>query len=208
MAMRAGNEEWVGSFPDDIDPRERQLSGRAVGIIGLGGIGRRLAELLKPFKVQLRVYDPYISKAVAARYGGELVPLMELLSESEIVVLAAAQSSETSRLVGKEEIAALQKNAVFVNISRASLVDMNALAARLKKGDLVAALDVFDQEPLPRNSPLRKLPNTYLTPHRAGGILESVVRALTMLADDFEAHLDGRRRRYGVTTKMLPCFAD
>jgi hypothetical protein len=94
-------------------------------------------------------------------------------------------------------------NCVLVNVGRSMLVDMAALQARLEKGDLIAMLDVFDQEPLDADSPLRRLPSTYLTPHRAGGILESVERALRMLTDDLEAFLNGRERQYAVTEAML-----
>jgi phosphoglycerate dehydrogenase-like enzyme len=80
---------------------------------------------------------------------------------------------------------------------------MPALLARLKKGDIIAALDVFDREPLEKTSPLRALPNAYLTPHRAGGLRESVVRILTGLTDDFEAWLKRKPRKLTVTKQML-----
>jgi phosphoglycerate dehydrogenase-like enzyme len=106
------------------------------------------------------------------------------------------------------EIAALRQDAVLVNIGRSMLVDMPALVERLKQGNLIAMLDVFDQEPLEADSILRSLPNTYLTPHRAGGVLESVVRALTWLADDLQAFLDGKPRQYAVTEAMLPSLPE
>lgn len=128
---------------------------------------------------------------------------MELLKASDVVVLAAASNEGTRHLLGRREIAAMRKGAVLVNIARAALVDTDALVARLKKGDMYAAIDVFDKEPLPKNHPLRKLPNAWLTPHRAGGVLESVVRIMTWLTDDLEAYLAGKRRKHTMTTKML-----
>lgn len=205
-AMRAGTEHWVSDFPVDIDPLERQLTGRSVGIVGFGGIGRRLAELLEPFHVQLRVFDPYVPKVVAERLGGRLVPLADLVKHSEVVVLCAANTPETHHLLGSREIAALPKNALLVNVGRAWLVDMEALTRRLERGDLFAALDVFEKEPLPLDSPLRKLPNAWLTPHRAGAPIESVVRIMNWLADDFEAFLDGRPLQHGLTMDMLHCL--
>jgi phosphoglycerate dehydrogenase-like enzyme len=83
-------------------------------------------------------------------------------------------------------------------------VDTDALVARLGEGDFYAAIDVFDSEPLAKNHPLRKLPNAYLTPHRAGGVMESVQRILTWLIDDIEAHLAGRSRQYALTEQMIP----
>ena len=203
-AMRAGKEEWVRKFPDDIDPDERELTGRAVGIIGFGGIGRRYAELLAPFRCAVRVFDPFLPAEVAAASGVQSVALLDLIKGSDVVVVCAASNEGTRKLLGKREVAAFRKRAVFINVARAALVDTAALIARLKKGDLYAAVDVFDQEPLPANAPLRKLPNAFLTPHRAGGLLSSVERIMDMLVDDLEAHLAGRERKWALTEKMLP----
>lgn len=206
IAMRQGTEKWILEFPADINPLERQLSGRAVGIVGFGGIGQRLAQLLTPFQVTLRAYDPYLPPAVAAKFDAQLTDLPTLLTESEVVVLCAANQEGARHLLGAREIESLRPHAVLVNVGRSMLIDMDALAARLQRGDLIAMLDVFDQEPLPADSPLRSLPNTYLTPHVAGGILESVERALTMLADDLQAFQNGQPRRYAVTEAMMNSF--
>ncbi len=203
-AMRRGKEAWVARFPDDIPAEERQLTGRPVGVVGFGGVGRRFAELLAPFRCTVRVYDPFLPVGLAEELGAQQVPLRELLKKSEIVVLCAASNPGTRRLLGSREIAALMPNALLVNVARAALVDTDALVARLRKGDLHAAVDVFDREPLPKDSPLRKLPNAYLTPHRAGGLLESVARIVDWLVDDLEAHLAGRPRAHALTEKMVP----
>ena len=205
-AMRAGREHWVSDFPLDIDPTERQLTGRSVGIVGFGGIGQRLAELLAPFHVELRACDPFLPRSVAKRFGAKLVGLGELCRDSEVVVLCAANNQGTHHLIGRKEIAALRRNALLVNVGRSWLVDMAALEKRLRRGDLFAALDVFEKEPLERDSPLRSLPNAWLTPHRAGAPMESVVRILTMLVDDFEAFLRGRPRKHALTPDMLHCL--
>lgn len=207
LAMRKGEEGWVEDFPADIDVRERHLFGRAVGIVGFGGIGQRLSRLLAPFDCPVRIYDPYLPEAVAKDCGVEQVELPELLNSSDVVVLCAANTSETENLIGSAEIDMLRKDAVLVNVGRSSLIDMTALMGRLKKDDLTAMLDVFDQEPLPQDDPIRAFPNAFLTPHRAGGIMESVVRILDMLASDYEAFLNDQPRKYAITEKdlhMLP----
>ncbi|MGE5558924.1 MAG: NAD(P)-dependent oxidoreductase [Bacillota bacterium] len=206
--MRAGKEKWVNVFPTDIDPLERQLTGRSVGIVGFGGIGQRLAELLAPFRIELRVYDPFLPGSVTAKYNAKPVTLMELIQGSEIVVLCAANNKGSEKLVGPKEIEAFQKNSVLVNVGRSSLIDMAALEERLSRQDMVAMLDVFDKEPLERDSSLRKLPNAYLTPHRAGGLMESVERALSMLIGDLEAFLEGRERKYALTEAALPSLPE
>ena len=206
-AMRTGDEAWVGEFPADIDPRERELTGAAVGIVGFGGIGQRLAQLLEPFRVNLRVYDPHLPAKVFAQYRAKKTTVREAIRNSLVTVLCAANTAESRHLVGKADIAAFRPGSVLVNVGRASLVDMQALADRLRRNDMVAMLDVFETEPLPKNSPLRKLPNAYLTPHRAGGLLASLDRAFAMLTADLRAALAGKTRAYAVTRKMLPCFA-
>ncbi len=201
MAMRQGGDSWQQY------PHERQLSGRSVGIVGFGGIGQRLAELLQPFNCSIRTFDPFLPKSVASKRNVMMVPLMDLIQKSEVVVLCAANSREAAHLMGPKQIAALQENAVLVNVGRSLLINMDALAARLKKGNLIAMLDVFDKEPLEDDSVFRTLPNTYLTPHRAGNIPGTLARILNMLADDFEAWRSGRPRKYALTEKDLTSLA-
>ena len=140
MQMRTGSESWVNDFPKDIDPRERQLTERPVGIVGFGGIGQRLAQLLQPFNVTLRIYDPFLPGAIAKQYDARQVSMLELIRESDVVVLCAANNEGARHLVGVEEIAAFRPNAVLVNVGRSMLVDMPALQKRVEKGDLIAML--------------------------------------------------------------------
>jgi D-3-phosphoglycerate dehydrogenase len=203
-AMRVGSEAWVQDFPTQIDPRERELTGQNVGIIGLGQVGRRLAELLRPFHCSLHVVDPYVPDAVLAEHDAQRVSLHEMLQACDVVVLCAASNPGTRHLLGVQEIERLRPNAILVNVARAALVDTEALIARLQQGDLYAALDVFDREPLEQDSRLRALPNAYLTPHRAGGTIASAQHILEWLVDDLEAFLAGRERRYALTEAMLP----
>jgi D-3-phosphoglycerate dehydrogenase / 2-oxoglutarate reductase len=206
-AMRQGTEKWVLNFPADIDVRERELTGRPVGIVGFGLIGQRLAALLKPFDVQLRVFDPFVPDQILKDLGAESVPLMDLLTESDVVVLCAANHPDNRAMIGERQIEALRKDCVLVNVGRSMLVDMPALIRRLQRQDMVAMLDVFDLEPLELDSPLRSLPNAYLTPHRAGGLMSSVQRGLGMLVSDLEAFVAGEERRHAVTEQMLHSFS-
>ena len=203
-AMRAGTETWVNCFPDDIDPDERELTGRRVRIVGFGGIGQRLAALLAPFAVDLTVHDPFLPDGVAERFGAANVSLSALVEDAEVLVLCAATNAGSKHLLTADHIAVLPPRCIFVNVARAALVDNATLLTRLQRGDLYAALDVFDAEPLPVDSPLRTLPNVYLTPHRAGGVLSSVARIVSYLADDLEAFFAGRDRAHALTPSQLP----
>lgn len=205
-AMHTGTESWVNSFPDDIDPEERELTGRPVGIIGFGAVGQRFGELLAPFHCPLRIYDPFLPEAIVEKFGAEKTDLPTLLRESDVVTLCAASNAGTAKLLGAAEIGLLRPQAVLVNVARAALVDTDALITRLQQGDLFAAIDVFDQEPLPADHPLRTLPNAFLTPHRAGGTIASVDRILNMLIDDLEAFLADRPRTYALQASWLPAL--
>lgn len=202
--MRAGAEMWVQNFPTDIDPLERELTGRSVGIVGFGNVGRRLGELLQPFRPALRVYDPFVPGEVLQAHNAVRVELDEMLRDSDVVVLCAASNPGTAHLIGREQIDLLRPHALFINVARAALVDTQALVERLQRGDLSAAIDVFDSEPLARDAALRTLPNVYLTPHRAGGTMASVARTLNWLIDDFEAVLRGEQQKHALTERMLP----
>ncbi len=130
--MRNGREAWVGDFSGDIDPRERELGDRPVGIIGFGRIGRRLRELLVPFGCPILVHDPFLPADAARAAGVEAVPLPVLLRDADVVVLCAANTGSTAKLIGAAEIAVLRRDAVFIHVARSALVDHEALVARLQ----------------------------------------------------------------------------
>jgi phosphoglycerate dehydrogenase-like enzyme len=203
-AMRAARETWVRAFPDDIDPRERELTGRRVGIVGFGKIGCRLRELLAPFVCDVAIYDPFVSNDAAQQAGVVPMSLDELLVRSEIVVLSAASNEGTNHLLDARRIALLAPDAILINTARAALVETDALVARLKQGTMSAAIDVFDAEPLPAEHPLRSLPNAYLTPHRGGGLEASVSRLIDWLADDLIRHVDSQPLKYRLVEAMVP----
>jgi len=202
--MWLGTEAWLKNIPADIDPDERQLEGQSVGIIGFGGIGQRINELLGPFHCNVKAYDPFLPKAIAEEKGVELCELNTLMSESTIIVVCAANNPGTQHLLGKEQIDLMQQNAILVNIARAALVDTDAMIARLEKDEIYAALDVFDKEPLAEDHKLRTLKNAYLTPHKAGGIMSSVLRSINWLIDDYEAVRNGDEQKYPLLERMIP----
>jgi D-3-phosphoglycerate dehydrogenase len=207
MKFRTNDESWVNDFPLDIDPRERQLAGRKVGIVGFGGIGQRLAELMKPFNVQISAYDPFLPDEVFGKFGAVSTELEKVCSENEIIVLCASPNASSHHLVNREMVESMQSGSLLVNVGRSWLIDMDALTERLQKGDMDAMLDVFETEPLESDSILRTLPNAFLTSHRAGGIYESLYRAITMLTDDLQAHLDGKPLKYQITANHIKGMA-
>lgn len=150
------------------------LSGRTVGLVGLGRIGRRVAQLLAPFQVRLLAADPFLAADRGTLHGIEIVPLDQLLAVSDIVSIHAATSTAERLSLGAAEFERIKHGALLVNVARGSMVDEAAMLRALESGRLAgAALDVFEQEPY--NGPLCDLPNVILTPHSATLTVETRV---------------------------------
>lgn len=144
----------------------RELSYKTVGIVGFGRIGRRLAELLKGFNVNLLVYDPYIDPAAVAELGATSVSLEKLLRQSDFVSLHLPATEQTRHLINAETLALMKPGAYLVNTSRGALVDEQALYdALVSKRISGAALDVYEMEPVKKGNPLFDLENIVLAPH-------------------------------------------
>ncbi|HEX6511520.1 MAG TPA: NAD(P)-dependent oxidoreductase [Chloroflexota bacterium] len=141
--------------------------GVTVGIVGLGRVGSRLADLLRPWKVRILACDPYIPDSHFADHGAQKVDLPALLAESDVVTLHVFLSKETTRLIGEWEFAHMKPSAIFVNAARGPVVDEQALITALQERQIAAAaLDVFETEPLPLDSPLRQMDDrVLLSPH-------------------------------------------
>jgi phosphoglycerate dehydrogenase-like enzyme len=180
------------------------LRGRRVGIVGFGRIARAFAELIRPFKVELLVSDPYAQLEAVAERGAALAELDHLVCNCSVVVLAAALTPETRNLFDKKRLSLLPDGACLVNVARGGLIDMEALIPELRTGRLRAAVDVTDPlEPLPVDHELRKLPNVLLTPHIAAGGIE-VRREMGALAvDEVVRFASGQPPRNRVTREML-----
>ena len=153
-----------------------ELMGKTVGIIGLGNIGSRSAEILSNgFKAKIIASDPYIDKARFKQFNATEVPLEELISRSNSILFHCPLTDETKRMFGKAQFAAMQKGAVLVNTCRGELVDEDALYDALQKGPMGAyATDVVEGEPIDGNHRLAKLDNAIITPHLGGYSWESL----------------------------------
>lgn len=175
--------QWKGELYA-YDATGLELEGTTVGLVGCGAIGARVARALVGFGADVVVHDPY-ADASSLPAGARLVGLAELLSTSRVVSLHARVTEETRGLVGREQIAAMPAGSILVNCARGALLDYDALAEALVSGHLfAAALDVFDVEPLPSESPLRSAPNVVMTPHLAGASKAVAARAAAIVAGE------------------------
>jgi D-3-phosphoglycerate dehydrogenase len=163
-ALRRG--QWLNG-PQVVPPIPR-LKGLTLGIVGFGRIGRAVAAHADSLGMHRLTYDPYVSRSSAMEVGAVLVDYGTLLRQADFVTFHTPLTAETQHLLGDREIQQMKPGAVVINTSRGAVVDSAALAKALQAGRLAGAgIDVFEQEPLKSNHPLRSAPNTVLTPHVA-----------------------------------------
>jgi len=157
--MRAGG--WR-----DEQPLPSVLGAQRIGLIGLGEIGGRVARVAGAFGMQVVAWSPRMTPERAAEKGATAVSLEELVSTSKVVSLHLVPADQTRRLLNAARLACMREDAILVNTSRSALIDMPSLLLALRAGrPAMAALDVYDEEPLAPDHPLRSLPNVVLTPH-------------------------------------------
>ncbi len=156
-----------------------ELHGKTFGIMGFGKIGKALADRLKPFGLNILIYDPFVEKEVAESFGVAKVDgLHDFLSKCDILSIHVALTPQTKGILGVKEFAAMKKGAFFINIARGELVSTQALHDSLSSGHLAGAgLDVFEKEP-PVGNPLLSLENVVLTPHQGANTFEGQSRAM------------------------------
>ena len=186
-AMRRG--EWP-SFAG------RTLAGKTLGILGLGRIGREVATLAQAFGMRVLAWGPTLTAERAARSGATFMELDALLERADIVTVQLRLSEQSRGLLNAERLRRIGPRGVLINTARGAIVDEEALARVLAEGQLGAAgLDVFAEEPLPADSPLRRLDNVVLTPHLgwpADLTYTTMARAAVAIV---EAYLDGQYAR-------------
>ena len=184
------NEVMEGRWGGHFQPG---LWRTTVGIIGLGRIGRALARRCQGFEMRILAYDAVPDTAYAGAHGIELVDLATLFQEADFVSVNAPLTPQTEKIVNREHLALMKPSAFVINTARGGLVDEAALYEALAAGRIAGAgLDVFEVEPLPPDSPLRRLSNVLLTPHCAGGSIEAVVAMANRCVDNILAVRDGR----------------
>ena len=199
----AGDVLWPDRdvFLSDPGYLNGELTGKTVGLIAAGNVGRRLIELLAPFQANVLVHDPYAPTVLADAYGLEFATLPVVLAESDVVVCLVPLTVATRGMLGAGEFALLRDGAVFVNVSRGAVVDTDALIAALESGRFIACLDVVEPEPLAVDSPLRDMPNVFLSPHIAGVTAAAEPRFFELMVDEVIRCLSGRRPHFPLPTR-------
>ena len=167
------------------------LTGCRVGIIGYGDLARAFRPLLRPFRCPVKVYDPWLPEREIL--GNDCSPstLDELLSTSDAIFVFASVTAENQGFLSARELSLIRRGGLFVLMSRAGVVDFEALVSAAEAGHLKVATDVFPEEPFPKDHRLRDLPNVILSAHRSGGIQEAFTEIGNLVVSDVELLLRG-----------------
>jgi D-3-phosphoglycerate dehydrogenase len=184
-----------------------ELSGRKLGIIGLGEVGERVAVRAKAFEMNLLAYDPYIPEEKIIGAGARAVDLETLLRESDFVTVHCTVTDETKGLIGEKQISLMKPTAYLINTARGTIVDEAALATALREKKIAgASLDVFQQEPLPSDSPLLQLDNVVLVPHIGGASIDVEKHQTDIIVSDLNRLFSGEKPKYCANPEVLESF--
>lgn len=195
--------QWVDPTAAYFNLRGSELTGKTIGIVGFGAIGRHVAKMLSGFDTTVLASDPYVTAEKMRELGVKRVELDELLAQSDFVTLHCISVPETMGLISAQRIALMKPTAYLINAANAYVIDNEAIIRALKEKRIAgAAFDVFETWPVRPDSPLLKLDNVVLTPHVGGATDETVMRHSQMIADDVERFLRGERPRNLVNPKV------
>jgi phosphoglycerate dehydrogenase-like enzyme len=186
-AFRAGVERY------GLDGNEKsfRFAGASVGIIGFGDLGRNLRELIRPFRNPVKVYDPWLPPDLLAKFDCRPADLDEVVSTSRVIFMFASVTSENQAMLGAREFARMAPGTAFLLMSRAAVVDFPAMLAAVRSGHIVAATDVFPEEPVAAEDPMRRIEGLLLSAHRTGGTVDALFEIGRMAVADAELILRG-----------------
>lgn len=181
-AFLQGQEKWLF----DGNRESEMLAGSTVGIIGFGDLGRALHRLLAPFGCRVQAHDPWLPPGHLRRLGVQPVDFDTLMAENRFVFVMAAITTENKGLIDARALSLMQRGAMLLLMSRAAAADFPALTQAAAEGRIRVATDVFPVEPLPKDDPIRQVPNMLFSPHRAGA-LEFALREIgTRVLEDMD----------------------
>ena len=196
ITRSGGWKSGIGDYGD-----MKSLHGANVLLIGFGDIAKFLYELLVPFNVNLKVYDPFLRKETIASYSNVdfINDLDAAIRIADVISIHAPRNPGTQRLIGKDRIDTIKNNALLVNTARGSIIDEKYLTKALKTGRIYAALDVFEEEPLALDSELRNLPNVICMPHVSGSSV--VLEYAEAMISEIKNIIEGKPLKYEISAE-------
>jgi phosphoglycerate dehydrogenase-like enzyme len=162
------------------------LFGQDIGLIGLGDLGKAILPLLRPFNCHIRAYDPWLPAEYIRTLGCEATSLDEVLRRSRLVIVVAGVTSQNQGFLGEQQFSAMQRGAGLVLVSRAAVVDFEAMLDFAERGHIRVATDVFSEEPLPASHRARRTPNLILCAHQAGALKAAIKQIGKLAVGDVE----------------------
>lgn len=186
-AMREGRERYGFSG----NRESFLLTGATIGLVGCGHLGRALVPLLAPFRPRLMIHDPWLPDGVIRDLGGEPTGLDDLLRTARVIFVLAGVTAENTGFLSREKLTLIRRDAVFLLMSRAAVIDFDAFLDAAESGAFRAGTDVFPVEPAPADARARRVADLLLSPHRAGGIPQAFERLGEMVVDDLSLILRG-----------------
>lgn len=210
MAMRRASHWTIamhrdGGWKDGLRTVTQSLFGRSIGLHGFGYIAQQMVPLLRPFGGRISAYSPNVPDKIFAEHGVErAASLEELFAGNDVIVELAAYSPKNHHIVTEKLLRSIRPGGVFVNIGRGAVVDEAALArvARERTDDLEIALDVYETEPLPKDSPLRGLRNVALLPHIAGPTKDRRRDSTALALDNLDKFIRGEKIADTITPEL------
>jgi phosphoglycerate dehydrogenase-like enzyme len=194
----------AGRWNERTDHMGQGLTGRVLGVVGAGRIGKETLRLARAFDMKLLAADPYVDAAEIAVIGAELVPLEALLERADFVVLSCVLTEETHHLISGPQLARMKPSAYLINVARGPVMDEPALIAALQAGRIAGAgLDVFEQEPVAPDNPILAMENTIVTPHALCWTDECFDGIATSALSEIAAAMAGHWPRFVVNPEVL-----
>jgi phosphoglycerate dehydrogenase-like enzyme len=193
-----------GRWAERVEHMGTGLTGRTLGVVGAGGIGKELLRMARVFDLRLFASDPYVDATAIENLGAEKVRLEELMAQSDFVVVTCLLNDETRHLIGARELARMKPTAYLINVARGPIVDERALYETLAARRIAGAgLDVFEEEPTPASNPILKLDNVIVTPHSLAWTDELFSNIARTAIGAILAVAAGRRPQYLVNPEAL-----
>ncbi|MAE61324.1 MAG: hypothetical protein CMJ49_08215 [Planctomycetaceae bacterium] len=179
-----------------------ELTGKRVGLVGFGHIGRRLLELLAPFRVDLKVCDPFLAQTVIDEHGIHTADLDDVIQHAEILIIQVPHTPTTGGMIGRRELDLMCKGGILISCCRGPVIQSDALIEKLQRNEIIAGLDVFDPEPIPKDSPIRDLPNAIISPHIAWYAPAAFPRYFDTMVDEFERFFRREPLQFELTPQL------
>jgi D-3-phosphoglycerate dehydrogenase len=193
-----------GRWAERVEHMGTGLTGRTLGVVGAGGIGKELLRMARVFDLRRLAADPHVDSRTMSEFGAEKVALDELMAKSDFVVVACLLNDETRHLIGARQLARMKPTAYLINVARGPIVDERALYETLTARRIAGAgLDVFEEEPTPPSNPILKLDNVIVTPHALAWTDELFSNIARTAIGAILAVAAGRRPQYVVNPDVL-----